>query len=255
MKKSCFFLSLILLLNVSMAQWTTTGNDIYNSNTGNVGVGTNTPASKLVVNGKARIISNLLIGGDEEAPGFEQLTLKGGSLGLIDFTQGTDQKMWQLRAQGGTFRIILEKDDYSAVQNAMVISRVGINTNVVNFPNGSVGIGTSTTGSFKLAVEGKIGARGIKVTTTSPWPDYVFNKGYKLISIDSLDRYVKTNAHLPNMPSAKNIQEDGGVELGDMNVKMLEKMEELTLYIIQLKKENEAMKRAIKKLSGRKTGK
>jgi len=63
--------------------------------------------------------------------------------------------------------------------------------------NGTVGIGTSNTGSFKLAVEGKIGAREIKVTLDNPWPDYVFEDKYPLMNLADLDKYISINKHLP----------------------------------------------------------
>jgi hypothetical protein len=113
---------------------------------------------------------------------------------------------------------------------------------------GAVGIGTTEVGSFKLAVEGKIGARGIKVTTESPFPDYVFDSAYQLRPLAHLEQYINKNKHLPGIPSAEEVKKEGGIELGDMNVKLLEKIEELTLYVIELKKENEQMKKEIKEM-------
>ncbi len=118
-----------------------------------------------------------------------------------------------------------------------------------NYFGGTVGIGTTSLGSFKLAVEGKIGAREVQVTASNPFPDYVFEKTYNLMSLDNLDQYVQINKHLPNIPSAKEVEENGGIELGKMNIKLVEKVEELTLYIIDLNKrlkhieeENELLK-------------
>lgn len=116
--------------------------------------------------------------------------------------------------------------------------------------NGSVGIGTENLGSFKLAVDGKIGAREVQVTLSNPFPDYVFDSKYKLRSLSSLENYINENKHLPNIPSAAEVEKKGGVELGQLNTKLLEKVEELTLYIIEinkkvekLEKENEALKK------------
>ncbi len=114
--------------------------------------------------------------------------------------------------------------------------------------NGNVGIGTTNTGPYKLAVEGKIGAREIKVTLSNPWADYVFDENYELRSLYSLEQYIKANKHLPGIPSASEVKKAGGVELGDMNVKLLEKIEELTLYVIELKKENKEIKDGLQKL-------
>ncbi|HYF31095.1 MAG TPA: hypothetical protein VD993_08250 [Chitinophagaceae bacterium] len=115
--------------------------------------------------------------------------------------------------------------------------------------SGKVGIGTTAPGSFKLAVEGKIGAREIRVTLTNPWPDYVFSNQYKLRSLPSLEEFIKKHGHLPNMPTAQEVK-DNGIELGDMSGRLLEKIEELTLYMIELKKENEQIKQELKKLKG-----
>lgn len=114
---------------------------------------------------------------------------------------------------------------------------------------GQIGIGTIQTGSFKLAVEGKVAAREVKVTLENPWPDYVFASNRHLMPIDELEKYIQANRHLPNIPSAAKVKENGGIELGDMTTRLVEKIEELTLYVIELKKENEAMKKQMEKIN------
>jgi hypothetical protein len=104
--------------------------------------------------------------------------------------------------------------------------------------NGSVGIGTTTPGSFKLAVEGKIGAREVNVTMTNPWPDYVFEPTYNLSPLDSIKTYIDKNKHLPEVPSAKEMEKNG-VNLGEMNMLLLKKIEELTLYQIEMNRKIE----------------
>lgn len=105
---------------------------------------------------------------------------------------------------------------------------------------GSLGIGTTTTGPHKLAVEGSIGARKIKVNV-SGWPDFVFEPSYALPNLLDIESYVKEHKRLPNIPSAKEVDKEG-IELGDMNKQLLQKVEELTLYLIDMKKENETLK-------------
>lgn len=100
---------------------------------------------------------------------------------------------------------------------------------------GNVGIGTVNTGTNKLAVEGTIAARRIKVTQNNPWPDYVFGEDYTLTPLYETEKYVKEYRHLPNMPSAKEVAENG-IDLGEMNRKLLEKMEEMTLHMIRMQK-------------------
>lgn len=111
--------------------------------------------------------------------------------------------------------------------------------------SGNVGIGTSNPGTYMLAVEGKIGARSVKVTLAS-WADHVFEKNYPLKSIDSLEAFIHQHKHLPNIPSAAEVKKEG-VDLGEMQARLLEKIEELTLYVIELKKENDTIKEQLKK--------
>ncbi|ELR68655.1 hypothetical protein C900_00166 [Fulvivirga imtechensis AK7] len=112
------------------------------------------------------------------------------------------------------------------------------NGDVFIHTSGKVGIGTTDPGSFKLAVEGKIGAREVQVTATNPWPDYVFEENYPLTPLSDLEVYLKENKHLPGIPDAKTVEEEG-VKLGEMNTKLLEKVEELTLYLLEQNKINQ----------------
>ena len=108
--------------------------------------------------------------------------------------------------------------------------------------NGNVGIGTNNP-QAKLAVNSQILARSIRVNTSSTyWPDYVFSENYELMSLKELDAYVKANKHLPGVPSASEVEEQGDVDLGEMNAILLEKVEELTRYVIDLQKQIDEMK-------------
>ncbi|MEO0570798.1 MAG: fibronectin type III domain-containing protein [Bacteroidota bacterium] len=112
---------------------------------------------------------------------------------------------------------------------------------------GEVAIGRSTVpANYKLAVEGNIRAREIRVDTES-WPDYVFTKDHDLPTLAEIQKHIQEKGHLPHMPSAKEV-EVNGIELGEMNRLLLEKIEELTLYIIELKKENEKQNSIIQEL-------
>ena len=114
---------------------------------------------------------------------------------------------------------------------------------------GNVGIGT-TTPSEKLAVNGNIKARKL-IVTTSQWPDYVFKSGYKLRTLDMVEAFIKKNKHLPDVPSEKEISE-GGLDVGSMQAILLQKIEELTLYLIEQNKVVEGLKKEISALRARK---
>jgi hypothetical protein len=100
---------------------------------------------------------------------------------------------------------------------------------------------------YNLSVKGKIIAEEVKVQLYASWPDYVFAKDYKLLPLDELEQSINKNKHLPNIPSAAEVEKDG-ISLGDMNKRLMEKVEELTLYIIDLNKKNNALAEKVEKL-------
>jgi hypothetical protein len=105
---------------------------------------------------------------------------------------------------------------------------------------GNVGIGTVNPQSL-LAVNGTITSKEVNVTLTG-WSDYVFHTSYNLRPLSQVESFIKENKHLPEIPSAKEV-EANGVNLGEMDALLLKKIEELTLYMIEMKKENEEMKK------------
>ena len=216
MKKTVIgFIAIFSCYYAAYAQeWTSAGSNIYNANTGTVVIQASTPTGgqKLVV--------------DPKGPG--SITLGDANTGVGGYTSLN-------------FYISAYQDGYSSIQS---IKSSGSSYGVLslNPGGGGVGIGTSDPGSFKLAVEGKIGAREIKVTLANPWPDYVFQRDYPRLSLTNLEKYIRQNQHLPGIPTAKEVEENEGIDLGAMNVKLLEKIEELTLYVIELKNEIEKLK-------------
>jgi len=111
--------------------------------------------------------------------------------------------------------------------------------------DGNVGIGTSNPGIWKLAVNGKIRAKEIKVETG--WSDFVFYDDYKLPSLQEVEAHIKEKGHLKDIPSAKEVAKNG-ILLGKMDSKLLQKIEELTLYTIKQQKEIEILKEEKKEL-------
>lgn len=107
---------------------------------------------------------------------------------------------------------------------------------------GNVALGTTDTKGYKLAVAGNMIAESVKVQLKGSWADYVFEDDYKLKTLEETEAFVKKNKHLPEIPSAAEVK-NNGIDLGEMNVRLLQKIEELTLHLIEKeKKDNDQQK-------------
>ena len=109
---------------------------------------------------------------------------------------------------------------------------------------GRVLIGDAVPGTntlYRLYVEGGIVSRDVKVTANN-FPDYVFRKNYRLMPLDEVAQYIDRHGHLPHLPSAKEVEESGGFEVGDVELRLLRTVEEMQLYILELKEEVNALK-------------
>jgi len=108
-------------------------------------------------------------------------------------------------------------------------------TGDIYFDKGKVGIGTVNTTPYALAVKGSIITDEVMVKHYDMWPDFVFNPGFSLKPLAEVEQYISENNHLPDVPSAKEVDENG-FAVGEMNAILLQKIEELTLYIIDQEK-------------------
>ncbi|SMC75151.1 hypothetical protein [Pedobacter africanus] len=114
----------------------------------------------------------------------------------------------------------------------------GSGSNSITIDNsGNTGIGITDPKGYKLAVNGKIRAQEIKVEA-SPWPDYVFASDYQLPTLQETEKHIKDKGHLPGIPSAAEVKANG-IDLGEMNAKLLQKIEELTLHLIEQNNRNQ----------------
>jgi len=106
----------------------------------------------------------------------------------------------------------------------------------------TLGVGTSTpVGTLHVHSSEGIMPPVTKVTLTG-WPDYVFDKSYNLMPLSETEQYIQANGHLPNVPSAAEVEADG-MSVGEMNKVLLQKVEELTLYVIELQKQIDELKK------------
>jgi len=197
--------------------------DIYMThNAGNVGIGTNTMDAKLHVRGDYPIAK------------FDSRSIYGASILLFNDYDSTDRH-WRINAGGqdavhrkDKLNFVTANDQGSWFTTVMTLQQ-----------DGNIGIGTTSPQS-KLAVNGNISAKEVKVTETG-WSDFVFDDAYELPLLSSVESYIKEHKHLPGIPSAKNVKEKGLV-MSEMLAKQMQKIEEMTLYLINIQKENDHLK-------------
>ena len=113
---------------------------------------------------------------------------------------------------------------------------------------GNVGIGTEPISEFQLAVSGGIKAKEIEVSLDG-WPDFVFDSDYDLLPLVQVEAFIRKRGHLPDVPSQSEL-DSRGVNLGEMQATLMRKVEELTLYVIELKNENDHLRSRIQLLEG-----
>ena len=175
---------------------------------GNVGIGTNTPGTKLEIGVPHASNQNeaMRIGSYSDANTFWGLGLN-----------------YRLDGNGNPTGHLV---GYEGSSNFDALS--------INLYNKRIGIGTANPDEL-LTVNGVIHAKEVKVDLTGSLADYVFHPSYKLMPLTQVEQYVNANSHLPEMPSASEVSKNG-MNMGDMQNKLLQKVEELTLYAIELQK-------------------
>lgn len=193
------------------------------NNVGNVGIGTTNPTEKLDL---SKTIS------------YNNVNDSGIKLGNSNDTSVNNNKSY-------AFILKTLGDQWGARLSIIQKTRTENDKEVFTIKNGSIGIGTATPDS-KLAVNGKIHAKEVKVDLLG-WPDYVFESDYNLPSLQEVENHIAEEGHLPNIPSASEVEKDG-IQLGEMNAKLLQKIEELTLYMIAQNKKTEKLQKEVELL-------
>jgi hypothetical protein len=154
---------------------------------------------------------------------------------------GTDKRMYRIRAWKSNASIQPDVVQFSSPASS---ASTLISTPLfVGYYNAN-----ANTTDYKLHVADGIRTERVKVDLQTAWADYVFESDYHLKSLSEVEAYIEQNGHLPDVPSAEEV-EVNGIELGEMNVKLLEKIEELTLYIIQQQKQIDAMNKELNELN------
>ncbi|WP_293294946.1 hypothetical protein [Allomuricauda sp.] len=211
--------------------WTTTGGDI-SFTTGDVDVAT-LNATEIVLNGTTLVSSPWTVSGND-------LSYTSGNIGI-----GTAASGYALDVAGtiNATNFLVNGSPLSSGSSPWTTSG-----NDISYATGNVGIGTSNTQGYMFAVAGSMVAESVKVELEGNWPDFVFEKNYTLLSLKEVEAFINKNGHLPNVPSAEEIK-NNGIDLGEMDATLLQKIEELTLHSIQQQKEIESLKEINQKLS------
>lgn len=144
-------------------------------------------------------------------------------------------RSWGDNSGGKAYEMAFSDDGQMRIRSGYSPSWEAWRRIIAEEANGNVGIGTTNPGAYKLAVEGTIGARKL-IVTQSAWADYVFHPTYKLPSLQEVEAYIKSHQHLPDVPSTADVEKNG-IDVGENQATLLKKIEELTLYLIELKKQ------------------
>lgn len=187
---------------------------LYVKQSGNIGIGTNNPSAKLEVAGS--------------------ICVYDGNFYKIRSSNSTNWSNTDIMGHGWS-----GQQDYTSI---LVAGNTTNSAEIRLMADGNVGIGTTNPQS-RLAVNGTVTAVRVKVTQAG-WPDFVFEPAYNLPSLSEVEAFIKRNKHLADIPSVDEVKANG-LDVGDVQAKLLQKIEELTLYLIDMNKKVDAQQQII----------
>jgi len=261
MKKSIFVIAPLLLISAFVhAQWTNTTPNISNTNTGSVTIGSTNPYT---INAAASLFPSVtprveIFGtGSAASPFSDILSIRHSGM-TADAVLRQVGVVLKISSESSTYEsdkmggLLLESANAYANYPTMSLVTANIRRLTID-QNGNIGINTTDTKGYKFGVNGSMIANSI-VVKVYPWSDYVFKPDYQLRSLAEVKAYIDKNQHLPEIPSAQEVA-NNGINLGEMNSLLLKKVEELTLYLIEKDKTEkeqqvkiESQERRIKRL-------
>ncbi|HTH55435.1 MAG TPA: hypothetical protein VL728_05275 [Cyclobacteriaceae bacterium] len=224
---------------ISATSLTTTGS--VSAGQGLSVTGTGTFFNDITVTGSANIGNALTVNGTLTAGNLAMtsITASGDVRGQNLYATGAGQVATDLSVGGNLTAGVITGSDFRKTDGTPFINL----DNTVISQTLAVGITRQVPANYAMAVGGNIIATGIDIKIPQKWPDYVFTDGHKLLSIEEVNRYIQEHGHLPGVLSAKEMQAKENYSVSEMDSKLLEKIEELTLYIIELKKEIDQLKK------------
>ena len=275
--RKIIFLSVLMGVGIFgySQSWTAGSGILYtNPTTTKIGIGITSPSELVQINGGA-----LKIGNSSSATDRAVNMLKFGDGNYVRIGEWEkDDQLSLYAAQGFNFtggdlmatrlkslgHLVFEHSSGNGVinfgnsQGNLYFRSLSVAENINTYNHlmiltydGRLGINTWDPGNYKLAVNGDVRAKSVRVETN--WSDFVFDADYKLLSLSEVERFINQNNHLPEIPSAKEVEENG-VSLGEMQAKLLQKIEELTLYAIEQQKLIEELQKSLSELKDKKGG-
>jgi len=232
---------LYLFLFVGIAQPLLAQNLLLNRTNGNVGIGIASPSSKLHVLGTTTLNGGAFIVG-EPLTYTANAGINGGALRIDNPGSG-------FVLIGGP-RLYLDQDRLQVIYSPALLGLGNYpspSSLLLNPLGGNVGIGTSNP-TYKLSVNGTIRSKELIVETG--WADFVFDGSYRLRPLAEVEQFIKTHHHLPDMASAGEISQQG-MPIAETITRMMQKIEELTLYVIAQQNQLATQQRQIRQLKAR----